>query len=218
MNRVLAVTVSIVLLVAPFGLISSAQAAPTKFKNCTQLNKKYPNGVALNASTAKKSVAAGNGKPTVNKSVYEANSKRLDRKRSGVLCARLLMAEPTVSELKTEWGYLRVTEVKAPPVGGCTDVPYELDIRNSANTGLGFIISIKDDFGNMVAEARPVDYPNGVYPLAMRVCGQEWVQDPYVPNGIGARLKAAPKGDYNVELAKVSLSGISRSSMSYEIL
>jgi len=44
MKRLLAVTISIGL---TFGLMPSSHAAANVFKNCTELNKVYPGGVAL---------------------------------------------------------------------------------------------------------------------------------------------------------------------------
>lgn len=56
-----------------------AQSDPNKFKNCTELKKVFPKGVARNVKTAQQS-----GAP-VNLKVYVAN-KRLDRDADGSVC------------------------------------------------------------------------------------------------------------------------------------
>ena len=63
----------------------SANATAKKFKNCTELNKVYPGGVALpgaiNAGgTTKK-------KPKYNKTLYKAN-KKSDRDKDGIACEK----------------------------------------------------------------------------------------------------------------------------------
>lgn len=218
MRKTLIVSLCATVMLTPLTFAHVASAAPTKFKNCAQLNNKYPNGIAGSAAAAKKAVADGNRKPRVSKEIYSANAKKLDRDKNGVACEQIATVATKMIEMKTEWGYLRIREVKAPAPGSCTAVPYEMDIRNAANTALGFIIEIKDDFGNMVAEDRPISLPNGVHPRMMQVCGQNWTQAPYVPAGIPLALKAAPQGDYNIQINKVSLAGVSRTSASYNIL
>ena len=60
-------------------------AATKKFKNCTELNKVYPGGVALpgaaNAGGATKQT------PTYDKKLYEANRKS-DRDKDGIACEK----------------------------------------------------------------------------------------------------------------------------------
>jgi hypothetical protein len=60
-------------------------AAAKKFKNCTELNKVYPGGVALpgavNAGGATKQT------PTYDKKLYEAN-KKSDRDKDGIACEK----------------------------------------------------------------------------------------------------------------------------------
>jgi hypothetical protein len=62
-----------------------ASAAPKVFKNCTELNKVYPGGVALpgavNAGGATKK------EPKYNASLYKAN-KKSDRDRDGIACEK----------------------------------------------------------------------------------------------------------------------------------
>ena len=67
------------------GSISTANAAAKKFKNCTELNKVYPGGVALpgaiNAGGATKK------EPKYDKALYTAN-KKSDRDRDGIACEK----------------------------------------------------------------------------------------------------------------------------------
>jgi hypothetical protein len=60
-------------------------AAAKKFKNCTELNKVHPGGVALpgavNAGGATKQT------PTYDKKLYEAN-KKSDRDKDGIACEK----------------------------------------------------------------------------------------------------------------------------------
>jgi hypothetical protein len=62
-----------------------AQAAAKVFKNCTELNKVYPGGVALPGAVN----AGGETKltPKFNKKLYEAN-KKSDRDKDGIACEK----------------------------------------------------------------------------------------------------------------------------------
>lgn len=62
--------------------IPAGNAAST-FKNCTQLNKVYPSGVAKSAAAAKKQKKA----PKVSAAVYSANLK-MDRDKDGTVCEK----------------------------------------------------------------------------------------------------------------------------------
>lgn len=67
------------------GLLSSGNAAAKIFKNCTELNKVYPGGVALpgalnSGGTTKK-------EPKYNKALYIAN-KKSDRDKDGIACEK----------------------------------------------------------------------------------------------------------------------------------
>lgn len=82
MKEINAIFVLILMLLAPN---SQAQAAVKVFKNCTELNKVYPGGVALpgavnSGGTTKK-------EPKYNKSLYMANMKS-DRDRDGIACEK----------------------------------------------------------------------------------------------------------------------------------
>jgi hypothetical protein len=67
------------------GYSSTATAAAKKFKNCTELNKVYPGGVALpgavNAGGATKK------EPKYDKALYTAN-KSSDRDKDGIACEK----------------------------------------------------------------------------------------------------------------------------------
>lgn len=64
---------------------TSANAAAKVFKNCTELNKVYPGGVALPGAVN----AGGETKltPKFDKKLYEAN-KKSDRDRDGIACEK----------------------------------------------------------------------------------------------------------------------------------
>ena len=66
-------------------LIPNSQAAATVFKNCTELNKVYPGGVALPG--AMNSGGATQLTPTYDKKLYEAN-KKSDRDKDGIACEK----------------------------------------------------------------------------------------------------------------------------------
>jgi hypothetical protein len=68
-----------------FGLVPTSQAAVKVFKNCIELNKVYPGGVALpgainSGGTTKK-------EPKYNKALYMAN-KKSDRDKDGIACEK----------------------------------------------------------------------------------------------------------------------------------
>jgi hypothetical protein len=74
-----------------------AHAAPAKFKNCAELQKKYEYGVALDKGSAQN---ADMQTPAVNRNLYLANRK-LDRDRDGVACEVLLTASPATEPTPT---------------------------------------------------------------------------------------------------------------------
>lgn len=66
-------------------LVPSSHASARVFKNCTELNKFYPGGVALPGA-----VNAGgltNKEPKYNKALYLAN-KKSDRDKDGIACEK----------------------------------------------------------------------------------------------------------------------------------
>ena len=82
MKRTLSVLLVLVVAVAPS---TQANAGAKKFKNCTELNKVYPGGVALPGAvnvggTTKK-------EPKYDKALYAAN-KKSDRDNDGIACEK----------------------------------------------------------------------------------------------------------------------------------
>ena len=82
MNKIIAVVIALGFI---FVLPSHSNAAAKKFKNCTELNKVYPGGVALpgavNAGGATKK------EPKYDKALYTAN-KKSDRDGDGIACEK----------------------------------------------------------------------------------------------------------------------------------
>lgn len=77
-------TVSIALAVG-LSLIPISQASAKTFKNCTELNKVYPGGVALPGAVNKG--GATKLTPKYNKKLYTAN-KKSDRDKDGIACEK----------------------------------------------------------------------------------------------------------------------------------
>ncbi len=81
-NRFLTIALSLGLVI---GMSQTTYAAAKKFKNCTELNKVYPGGVALpgavNAGGATKK------EPKYDKALYTAN-KKSDRDKDGIACEK----------------------------------------------------------------------------------------------------------------------------------
>jgi hypothetical protein len=82
MKRALSVLLVVVVAVAPS---TEAYAAAKKFKNCTELNKVYPGGVALPGAV---NVGGATKKePKYDKALYAAN-KSSDRDKDGIACEK----------------------------------------------------------------------------------------------------------------------------------
>ena len=62
-----------------------ANASAKVYKNCTELNKVYPGGVALPGAV--NSGGASKLTPKYNKKLYEAN-KKSDRDKDGIACEK----------------------------------------------------------------------------------------------------------------------------------
>ena len=82
MKRFIITSLSIGLI---FGVMPLSHGAVKVFKNCTELNKIYPGGVALpgainSGGTTKK-------EPKYNKALYIAN-KKSDRDKDGIACEK----------------------------------------------------------------------------------------------------------------------------------
>lgn len=68
-----------------FVLMPASQAAAKVFKNCIELNKVYPAGVALPGAITQG--GATKLSPKYNKKLYEAN-KKSDRDKDGIACEK----------------------------------------------------------------------------------------------------------------------------------
>ena len=81
-NKFLTIALSLGLVI---GVSQTGNASAKKFKNCTELNKVYPGGVALpgavNAGGATKK------EPKYDKGLYTAN-KKSDRDGDGIACEK----------------------------------------------------------------------------------------------------------------------------------
>lgn len=66
-------------------VLPASEASAKIFKNCTELNKEYPGGVALPGAIN----AGGTTKrePVYNKAIYLAN-KKSDRDKDGIACEK----------------------------------------------------------------------------------------------------------------------------------
>jgi hypothetical protein len=81
-NKFLTATLSLGLVL---GISQSTYAAAKKFKNCTELNKVYPGGVALPGAVNKG--GATKKEPKYDKALYTAN-KSSDRDKDGIACEK----------------------------------------------------------------------------------------------------------------------------------
>ncbi len=68
-----------------FTNLSSSNAATIVFKNCTELNKVYPGGVALPGAVNKGGTTTN--APFYDKKLYLAN-KKSDRDKDGIACEK----------------------------------------------------------------------------------------------------------------------------------
>ena len=82
MKRLLIATISLGL---TLGVMHSSHAAAKVFKNCTELNKVYPGGVALPGAV--NSGGATKKEPKYDKALYNAN-KKSDRDKDGIACEK----------------------------------------------------------------------------------------------------------------------------------
>lgn len=73
--------------------LATESAKPSKkFTSCKSLWSKYPNGVAENRQSARDVIGEGYKRPTINRSVYLSNYRKLDVDYSGVVCPVLTNA------------------------------------------------------------------------------------------------------------------------------
>ena len=79
------ITIASICLGLLFTSVPHSSAAAKKFKNCTELNKVYPGGVALPGAVN----AGGTTKkePKYDKALYTAN-KSSDRDKDGIACEK----------------------------------------------------------------------------------------------------------------------------------
>jgi len=82
MKKLITVSISLGLILLA---IPSSQAAAKVFKNCTELNKVYPGGVALPGAVNSGGVTKK--EPKYDKSLYNAN-KKSDRDKDGIACEK----------------------------------------------------------------------------------------------------------------------------------
>jgi hypothetical protein len=83
MKRILIGLALVISLIFP--TTSSVNAAAKKFKNCTELNKVYPGGVALPGAVNAGGITKK--EPKYNKALYTAN-KKSDRDGDGIACEK----------------------------------------------------------------------------------------------------------------------------------
>jgi len=74
----------IAVLAAPSGSASALGVDRTRYKNCTELNVEYVDGVAKSSNWRNRGRAIY-GDPVVNRGVYTRN-QQLDRDRDGIIC------------------------------------------------------------------------------------------------------------------------------------
>ena len=82
MKRLISVSICLGL---TFALVPTSQAAAKVFKNCTELNKVYPGGVALPGAVNAGGVTKK--EPRYDKALYNAN-KKSDRDKDGIACEK----------------------------------------------------------------------------------------------------------------------------------
>jgi hypothetical protein len=82
MKRLLALAICVAIAMS---VMPSSQAVTKVFKNCTELNKVYPGGVAMPGAI--NSGGMTKKTPKFNKSLYLANQKS-DRDKDGIACEK----------------------------------------------------------------------------------------------------------------------------------
>jgi hypothetical protein len=75
----------VTVLVPLFAFMPASQAAVKVYKNCTELNKTYPGGVALPGAINSGGVTKK--EPFYDKALYNAN-KKSDRDKDGIACEK----------------------------------------------------------------------------------------------------------------------------------
>jgi hypothetical protein len=82
MKRLLALAISVAIAMS---VMQSSQAVTKVFKNCTELNKVYPGGVAMPGAINSGGITKK--APKYNKALYLAN-KKSDRDNDGIACEK----------------------------------------------------------------------------------------------------------------------------------
>jgi opacity protein-like surface antigen len=82
MKRLLALAISVAIAMS---VMQSSQAVTKVFKNCTELNKVYPGGVAMPGAINSGGITKK--APKYNKALYLAN-KKSDRDKDGIACEK----------------------------------------------------------------------------------------------------------------------------------
>ena len=77
--------ITVLVLALTFTSLPNSQAAAKVFKNCTELNKAYPGGVALPGAV--NSGGKTKKEPKYDKALYNAN-KKSDRDKDGIACEK----------------------------------------------------------------------------------------------------------------------------------
>ena len=83
LTGIIAMVVTLIMLATP---LQSVDAAPATFKNCTELNKTYPGGVAKD-SKVKNVGGKTKYKPFVSAEIYKLHTK-MDRDKDGIACEK----------------------------------------------------------------------------------------------------------------------------------
>lgn len=85
MKLAASIALSFILVFSSAYSVSAADKAKT-YKNCTEINKVYPGGIAISADTKNKGGKTKH-KPFASKALYEAN-KKSDRDKDGIACEK----------------------------------------------------------------------------------------------------------------------------------
>lgn len=85
------------------------------------------------------------------------------------------------TQLKTAWGFVRITNIKRPAKYKCSSASIAIDVRNMSKLNMfGLSIDLLDDFDNVVGHAVIDTWDdktenmkkNGVYKTSMNICAK----------------------------------------------
>lgn len=192
-------------------VVENADAA--SFRNCANLRKVYANGVAKSRVAASKQIVrpiissriyrlnakldrdrdgtvceSDDGVSLVGGGVTLPGSTQSLTPPSTSTTTTTITSTTTTTPLRTftssaTWGEISATQVAAPQVGSCTEIPLVLDIRSQSGLGIGLIVSAKDNYTNLIGEARP-DTSIGIRTVPIKVCREAWVYT--FPSGVNS--------------------------------